>query len=89
MRNEKFIANPPGVTIREQLEANGISVDEFAHSMKLTVHEAVSLLTGRTQITPSIAERLAKVVGVSASYWKNLEALYRDKLQSIEESEAT
>ena len=88
VRNEKFIATPPGCTIREQLEDKAMSVEDFAHAMGLTLHEANDLLIGVMEVTPSIAGRLEKVVGVSASFWQNLDGLYRDKLRWIEESEA-
>ncbi len=82
--SEKILATPPGYAIREQLEHKAMSVEDFAHQMGLTLHEANDLLTGVMEVTQSIASRLERVVGVSATFWKNLDILYREKLKAIE-----
>ena len=83
----KAIATPPACTILEQLEAKGMSKEEFSHKMGLTVHETEDLLHGVMEVSHSIAGRLERVLGIPAPFWKNLEALYRAKLKQIAESE--
>ena len=84
--SEKVIATPPACAIREQLEAKGMSKEEFSHQMGLTAYETEDLLHGVMEVTLSIAGRLERVLGIPAPFWKNLEVLYRAKLKQIAES---
>ena len=83
----KVIATPPANTILEQLEAKGMSKEEFSQQMGLTAYETEDFLHGVMEVTPSIAGRLEQVLGIPALFWNNLEALYRAKLKHILESD--
>jgi len=68
---------PPGETLREVLEEIGMSEAEFAGRMAADVKEIRSIVKGETPVTPDIAQRMERILGVPASFWKNLEQQYR------------
>ena len=68
---------PPGETLREVLEEIGMSEAEFAGRMAADVKEIRSIVKGETPVTADIARRMERVLGVPASFWKNLEQQYR------------
>ena len=88
MRSRQTIATPPGTTIREQLENRGMTQKEFAVRMVMSEKHISQLINGEVHLTPNVALRLESVLGISASFWNNLEARYREKLERIEEENA-
>ena len=88
MRSKKTIATPPGTTIREQLADRKMSQKEFAVRMDMSEKHISRLINGETHLTPNVAQRLEAVLGVPASFWNNLEARYREKLERVEEENA-
>ena len=84
MGNKRFIAIPPGVSIKEQLLNMGMSQSEFAAKMKMSEIQAHNLLNGDVRLTTEVASRLESVLGVPASFWLNLESIYREKLLKAE-----
>lgn len=75
-----FIAVPPGATIEEQIYDWGMSLDEFATFMKISQKEAEGLIVGATPLTAELALKLQAVFGVPASFWNNMEKIYRSKI---------
>lgn len=84
-RSRTYIATPPGATIKEQLEDRGMSQKEFASRMAMSEKHISHLINGTVQLTADMANRLEMVLGIPASFWNNLEAIYRDKLTKVEE----
>ena len=84
MGNKRFIAIPPGVSIKEQLLNIGMSQSEFAAKMKMSEIQAHNLLNGDVRLTAEVALQLESVLGVPASFWLNLESIYREKLLKAE-----
>lgn len=84
VRSRTYIATPPGATIKEQLHDRGMSQKEFAIRMNLSEKHISRLINGEVQLTPDVAIRLETVLGVPASFWNNLEAIYREKLIKAE-----
>ena len=80
VRSRSFIATPPGATIREQLSDRGMSQKEFAARMDMSEKHISKLVNGEVQLTPETAIRLEIVLGVPASFWNKLEAIYREKV---------
>ena len=68
---------PPGETLKEVLGAMGMSEAEFAERMDADLQEISSIMKGEVPITDKIALRMERVLGVPASFWKNLEQQYR------------
>ncbi len=77
-------AIPPGATLLETIEKLGMSQKEFALRSGLTVQTINRIYKGAQPITYETADRLEMVTGVSARFWNNLEALYREQLAKIE-----
>jgi len=84
-RSRHTIAVAPGATIREQLEDRGMTQREFASRMGLSEKHVSRLINGEVALTPEVALKLEYVLGVPASYWNNLEAIYREKLVRVQE----
>ena len=84
VRSRTYIATPPGATIKEQLQDRGMSQKEFSIRMNLSEKHISRLINGEVQLTPDVAIRLETVLGVPASFWNNLEAIYREKLIKAE-----
>lgn len=82
-RSRTYIATPPGATIKEQLDDRGMSQKELASCMAMSDEYVNHLINGEVQLTPDVANRLEIVLGIPASFWNNLEAIYREKLIKI------
>lgn len=83
-KSRSFVATPPGVTIREQLNERKMSQREFAARMNLSEKHVSKLINGDVQLTPEMAVKLEIVLGAPASFWNNLETAYREKVIKIE-----
>lgn len=83
MNSRNTIAIPPGATIREQLENRGMTQKEFALRMGLSEKHISHLINGQVELTQDVALRLESVLGVPASFWNNLESIYREKLTRV------
>lgn len=66
----------PGYYIHEYIVHEGISVNKFAMQIDLPAYAVLSLTLGYGKVTPDIAERLEKRIGVSAETWLNLQRAY-------------
>jgi len=80
IESRTIIAVPPGETIKEQLEDRGMSRKEFAARMDMSEKRIGRLINGEVQLTPDIARRLEMVLGMPASFWSNLEGIYRERI---------
>jgi HTH-type transcriptional regulator / antitoxin HigA len=83
MNSKKTIAIPPGATIREQLENREMMQKEFSQRMGLSEKHISRLINGQVELTQDVALRLESVLGVPASFWNNLESIYREKLTRV------
>ncbi|MDO4377954.1 MAG: ImmA/IrrE family metallo-endopeptidase [Erysipelotrichia bacterium] len=83
-KSRSYIATPPGVTIKEQLEDRNMNQKEFAIRMDMSEKHISHLINGDVQLTPVVAYRLETVLGLPAKFWNNLEAIYREKLIRVE-----
>lgn len=82
-----LIAIPPGYTIKEQLKDRGITQKEFSLRMEMSQKHISKLINGEVLLTTDMAIRLEMVLGLSATFWLNLESSYREKLARIEVEE--
>ncbi|MCF0106427.1 MAG: helix-turn-helix domain-containing protein [Holdemanella sp.] len=80
VKSRTYIAIPPGATIKEQLIDRHLSQKEFAIRMNLSQKHVSKLINGDVQLTSDVANRLELVLGVPATFWNNLESIYREKL---------
>ncbi|NME18515.1 helix-turn-helix transcriptional regulator [Megasphaera elsdenii] len=83
LESKSYIATPPGVTIQEQLDDRGMTQKEFAKRIDISEEYISKLIDGEVHLTPEMAEKLELVLGVPASFWNKLEAIYQEKLAKI------
>ena len=83
LKSKSHIAIPPGATIKEQLENRGITQKEFAARMGMSEKHISKLINGDVALTYDVANRLEFVLGMPASFWNNLECLYREQISKV------
>ena len=66
----------PGETLREDLDALGMSAAELARRIEVPVNLVTQILNGRRSITGDTALRLGRFFGTSGEFWLNLQKLY-------------
>lgn len=66
----------PGETLREDLDALGMSAAELAHQIKVPVNRITEILNGRRSVTGDTALRLGHFFGTTGEFWLNLQKLY-------------
>lgn len=72
------LVSPPGETLRETLEALGMSQVELAERMgrpKKTINE---IIKGKAALTADTALQLERVLGIPAGFWNNRDYHYRE-----------
>lgn len=79
------IAIPPGETLRETIEALGMSQAELAQRTGRTTKDIKEIIMGKAAITPDGALQFERVLRVPASFWNNLESNYRDTVARLAE----
>ncbi|HUV04018.1 MAG TPA: HigA family addiction module antitoxin [Armatimonadota bacterium] len=68
---------PPGVFIKEELDARGWSQVELAEIIGRSPVEVNALVLGKRAVTPEMAKELGDAFGTDAQYWMNLESTYQ------------
>jgi addiction module HigA family antidote len=66
----------PGLGIRDDIDALGLTIAEAAAGLGITRQQLYNLVNGRSGITPEMAVRLEKALGGSASHWMRLQNAY-------------
>ncbi len=66
----------PGETLREDLNALGMSAAELARRIEVPVNRITEILNGRRAVTGDTALRLGHFFGTSGEFWLNLQKLY-------------
>ncbi len=66
----------PGETLRDDLEADGLTVTETAARLGCTRQALSRLLNGKAGISPAMAIALERMGWSSAPYWMRLQAAY-------------
>lgn len=66
----------PGETIKELLETNKITENEFSNLINLNIENVSKLLNGNLIITNELALKLENVFNIPTSFWINLEKNY-------------
>ena len=72
---------PPGLLIRDELEARGMSQRKLAVAMRRPVNTVHEIIRGKRAITPRTALELERVLEIPAHIWVRLEADYRLALE--------
>ena len=66
-------AEPPGVFIREELEARGWTQRDLAFILDCSEQTVTKLISGKSGISAEMAKALAEAFGTSASLWAGLQ----------------
>lgn len=89
-RKDEFAPNvvfPPGETLLETIDAVSMSQKVLALRMGVTEKHVNEIIKGKASISEETALKLERVLGVPASFWRNLEHSYRTFLARQEEIE--
>ncbi len=70
----------PGVFLRDELEALGLSARKFAERIHVPHNAITEIMNGERSITAQMAIRLGQVFGTTPQYWMNLQAIHDLKL---------
>ena len=65
--------HPGEMLLEEFLKPMGINQRELSNAIKVPYQRINEIINGKRGITPSTALRLAKVFGVSADFWMNIQ----------------
>lgn len=68
---------PPGVYLKEEIEARGWIQSEFAEIIGKPPAMVNQIILGKRAITPETAQVIAAALGTSAELWLNLEAAHQ------------
>jgi plasmid maintenance system antidote protein VapI len=77
-------ASPPGETVADMLEERRVTAEQFARRVGRTLGQVKELLEGRAPLTNQIAQKLALILDVPATFWIVREAQYRQDLARIQ-----
>lgn len=80
-----YIATPPGKIIKDQINDREMTQKDLAVRMEISEKHMSQLINGDVPLTPNIAYRLEMVLGIPAKFWLNYEAIYRDKLEKVQQ----
>ncbi|MCA1988041.1 MAG: HigA family addiction module antidote protein [Desulfarculus sp.] len=81
-------AVPPGETLRETMQALGMSQIQLAARTGLSAKTINGIVNGKEVLTPKTAILLQRVLGIKATFWNNMEADYRAALAAEAEQES-
>src|SRR5436189_2068542 len=82
---EPDYAVPPGQTLQETIDAQGIDQRELAARSGLSAKHINQVIKGVASITHGTAIRLEWVTGVHARMWNNLEANFQEQRARLSE----
>jgi HTH-type transcriptional regulator/antitoxin HigA len=77
----------PGETLRETLEAIGMTQTELAHLAGFPTKTINKIVTGNAVFTADTAFQLERVLEIPASFWNNLEKNYQETKARLKEEE--
>jgi HTH-type transcriptional regulator / antitoxin HigA len=78
-------AVPPGATLKETLEAKGLSQSDLAVRADMAEKTISQIINGIAPISYETAEKLELVLGIPARFWNAAEARYRETLMRQQE----
>ena len=87
--HEPDYAVPPGETLVEALEEAGLTQVEMACRAELSAKHVNRLAKGHVALTPAVAVKLERVLGIPSQFWIAREANYQARLARLAERQAT
>ncbi len=77
----------PGEDVKEFAEYRGWSNRELAKRMGVHENTITNLINGKDRITQDLAQKLAKIFDMKASFWMNAQAIYDESLPRQQKEE--
>ena len=71
-----FRPTHPGLVLRHDIEALGLTQEAFADHIGVTRQTVSAIIAGRSRLTVEIACRVSKAVGGTAQFWMNLQTAH-------------
>ena len=78
---EANVAIPPGMLLKDELDARGMSQRQLAISMGRPANTVGALISGHKALTARTAVELERALDIPAHLWLHLEATYRLALE--------
>lgn len=66
----------PGTVLKEELDATGIGLYEFARQIDVPANRISQIISGKRAITGDTALRFGQWFGTDAQFWINLQAQF-------------
>lgn len=82
-----LIAFHPGSYVEDLIEDLNITQNEFAERLGTSTKTVSKIINGEERISNDIANKLAKLTGVSIKTWLNLQNIYDIKVMEIEDAQ--
>src|ERR1700760_3394711 len=73
---KKFHAVHPGMILKEELEARGMSAAAFALRLRVPPQRIQEIVAGKRAITPETALRIGVALGTGARLWLAMQQAY-------------
>lgn len=80
-----IIAYHPGTYVEDIVDDLNITQAEFAKRLSTSPKTISKIINGEDRITSELANKLAKLTGISIKTWLNLQASYDEKVMEIED----
>lgn len=77
----------PGETLRDDLDALGMSAAELARQLDVPTNRTTGILNGAHSITGDTALRLGRFFSTSPDFWMNLQTLYELRVAERDKGE--
>jgi len=87
LRYEPERALPPGATLQEVLDEQGMTQSDLATRTGLSTKHINQIIKGTAPVTAETAILLERTTGVSAAVWANLESAYQVERSRAKEAE--
>ena len=79
-------AVPPGETLKEVLDEQGINRDKLAQQAGLPPGHINLIVNGHARVGANVAVRLERATNIPARFWLKLETDYQERLARLDES---
>ena len=73
----------PGYYLKEIIDESGLTREDFAKKLGITLKDLDLLLKGDKSLSVDTASRLSDMLGTTVTYWTNLQQTYDAKVREI------
>lgn len=80
-----YMATPPIEIVKDEMDARGISLEEMAALLEMSVANLNRMFEEGADITPMLAKKLEQAWGIGAGTWLKLQQIYEQDKAEIEQ----